>query len=193
MTTGELFTCVTCHIGFNEHEHQRDHYKTDWHRYNLKRKVAEMPPVSYQDFSERAKLQKTQEETVKGPTEMFCQVCNKHFANENSFENHRQSKKHKDNEAAFISAVKKRGEPESPQTKSMIEKLLNVKSDRNEKKVVQMTEYLRKLEMDNASEEVIEEEVDESDMNWEDVADEDSMSLFGIIFLFYRCCCVSIL
>ncbi len=178
--SGELFTCVTCHIGFNDHELQRDHYKTDWHRYNLKRKVADMPPVTYQDFSERAKLQKDQEDIVKGPTEMFCQVCNKHFTNENSFENHRQSKKHKENEAAFILAVEKRTVPDSPQTKNLIGQLLNVKSDRNEKKAIQMNEYLRRLEKENAEAELVEENIDETDMNWEDVADEDeAMSAFG--------------
>lgn len=176
-STSELFTCVTCHVGFNEHELQRDHYKTDWHRYNLKRKVADMPPVSYQDFSERAKLQKDQEAQVKGPTEMFCQACNKHFTNENSFANHKQSKKHKDNESAFISAIKATdNDKESPKTENLIEKLLNVKSNRNEKKAIQMNEYLKKLEREVAKAEAAEEpeeDVDETDLNWEDIGDED--------------------
>lgn len=60
----ELFTCVTCHVGFKAHEQQCDHYKSDWHRYNLKRKVADMPPVTYLDFSERAKLQRDQVDLI---------------------------------------------------------------------------------------------------------------------------------
>ena len=87
--TNDLFTCVTCHIGFKEHECQRDHYKTDWHRYNLKRKVADMPPVAFEDFAARAQLQRDQEETAQGPAEMFCRACGKHFTNEHSFANHR--------------------------------------------------------------------------------------------------------
>ena len=31
----------------------RDHYKTDWHRYNLKRKVAGLPPISAASFQKR--------------------------------------------------------------------------------------------------------------------------------------------
>ena len=31
----------------------REHYKTDWHRYNLKRKVAGLPPISAASFTKR--------------------------------------------------------------------------------------------------------------------------------------------
>ena len=34
-----LYTCITCRVGFRTAELQRNHYKSDWHRYNLKRKV----------------------------------------------------------------------------------------------------------------------------------------------------------
>ncbi len=56
----DLFTCVTCNVAFKDSELQRVHYKTDWHRYNLKRKVAEMPAITFQDFTERVQLQKVQ-------------------------------------------------------------------------------------------------------------------------------------
>jgi hypothetical protein len=55
-----VFTCVTCNVAFVDSELQRDHYKSDWHRYNLKRKIAEMPVVSFKDFQERLLLQKAQ-------------------------------------------------------------------------------------------------------------------------------------
>ena len=48
-----LLTCITCSVAFKEACGQRDHYKTDWHRYNLKRKVAEMPPIQEQEFKVR--------------------------------------------------------------------------------------------------------------------------------------------
>jgi len=176
----ELFTCVTCHVGFRAHDQQCEHYKSDWHRYNLKRKVADMPPVTYIDFSERAKLQKAQEATVRAPEEMFCQVCNKHFTNENSFANHKQSKKHKDRESAFISAIKA-NESIKANKEEIISKLLNVKSDHTEKKIIQMNDYLKKherLASQNDSVEIIDEE-DETDQNWEDVGEDDeSMDQF---------------
>jgi pre-60S factor REI1 len=54
----DIFTCVTCNVAFDNSDLQRDHYKTDWHRYNLKRKVAELPAVTAHDFNDRQKLQK---------------------------------------------------------------------------------------------------------------------------------------
>ena len=32
---------------------QKEHYKSDWHRYNLKRKVTDLPPVTLEDYEER--------------------------------------------------------------------------------------------------------------------------------------------
>lgn len=60
MSNATIFTCVTCSVAFNTFELQRDHYKTDWHRYNLKRKIAELPSVSFKDFQERLQIQKNQ-------------------------------------------------------------------------------------------------------------------------------------
>lgn len=34
------FTCLCCQAMFGSGNLQREHYKTDWHRYNLKRKVS---------------------------------------------------------------------------------------------------------------------------------------------------------
>jgi len=46
-TIGRLpFTCLACNVCFSTADHQRDHYKSEWHRYNLKRKVAMLPPVT---------------------------------------------------------------------------------------------------------------------------------------------------
>lgn len=32
-------TCISCRLVFFNSEIQRDHYKTEWHRYNVKRQV----------------------------------------------------------------------------------------------------------------------------------------------------------
>lgn len=47
------FTCNTCGIKFVTAELQRQHMKTDWHRYNLKRRVAELPSISSDVFAEK--------------------------------------------------------------------------------------------------------------------------------------------
>ncbi|KAG2199590.1 hypothetical protein INT47_012190 [Mucor saturninus] len=44
-------TCNTCAISFNEREEQRTHFNTDWHRYNIKRRVVlDVKPVSLEEF-----------------------------------------------------------------------------------------------------------------------------------------------
>jgi len=56
------YTCITCRVMFAAKDDessteasdlQKAHYKTDWHRYNLKRKVANLPPVTAENFQER--------------------------------------------------------------------------------------------------------------------------------------------
>lgn len=58
------FTCNTCGVVFVAADLQRQHMKTDWHRYNLKRRVAELPSISSDVFAEKIlQLQKGQEES----------------------------------------------------------------------------------------------------------------------------------
>merc|ERR1712226_1268130 len=54
------YTCISCRVAFADADLQRGHYKTDWHRYNLKRKVAELPPVTAENFQERVLAQRAQ-------------------------------------------------------------------------------------------------------------------------------------
>jgi hypothetical protein len=37
-------TCNACNAAFEEEEEQRLHYRSEWHRYNLKRKVCPIFP-----------------------------------------------------------------------------------------------------------------------------------------------------
>lgn len=96
--TKDVFTCITCRVGFKDGELQRLHYKTDWHRYNLKRKVAELPPVTAEDFQIRVYNQRNADELQYADKSVYCDVCRKSFGNKNAFDNHFNSRKHKDNE-----------------------------------------------------------------------------------------------
>lgn len=88
------FTCFNCRVAFSDADFQRQHYKTDWHRYNLKRKVADLPPVSAEEFQRRVLLQREQDESLEKDNSVFCNVCHKTFNGLKSFENHLKSKKH---------------------------------------------------------------------------------------------------
>lgn len=102
------FTCITCHVAFAQTELQREHYKTDWHRYNLKRKVAGMPPVTASKFQDKVKEHRIATETDKeaeGITGFCCKLCQKRFGSHKAFENHRNSKKHKSRENNHLHGV----------------------------------------------------------------------------------------
>jgi pre-60S factor REI1 len=109
MAANGLLTCMTCSVAFKEADGQRDHYKTDWHRYNLKRKVAELPPVSESDFKSRMDKHEEQRKLVAGETKRpsgYCVACSKSFATDKAYENHLNSKKHL--EAAKVSNLDSR-------------------------------------------------------------------------------------
>jgi len=98
---GELnFTCVTCQVKFPNAEMHREHFKSDWHRYNLKRKVADLPIVSLAAFEskreahEKATKENEKQATVKSST--YCIACCKNFKTVKAYENHIQSKKHQE-------------------------------------------------------------------------------------------------
>ena len=51
------FTCISCRVLFESADYQREHYKTDWHRYNLKRKLVELQPVTEDEFKLKVAFQ----------------------------------------------------------------------------------------------------------------------------------------
>ncbi|XP_011299205.1 zinc finger protein 622 [Fopius arisanus] len=92
------YTCITCRVAFRDLDIQRQHYKSDWHRYNLKRKVAELPPVPVEEFQKRVIAQRGDDDALKNPDETFiCRSCRKIFNTKNQYENHILSKKHSKN------------------------------------------------------------------------------------------------
>lgn len=93
------FTCINCNVKFADADTQKLHYKTDWHRYNLKRKISQLGPVTSEEFQKRvlesrAILSNNQAELN---TTFYCNACRKQFQNQKAFDNHENSKKHKEN------------------------------------------------------------------------------------------------
>lgn len=99
MVSRPSFTCASCHSIFENAEAQRAHYQSDWHRYNLRRKVADLPPVTETTFASRLDLLDKETATIKAAqvSRTFeCTACKKTFNSEKSFENHIKSRKHLD-------------------------------------------------------------------------------------------------
>lgn len=95
------YTCINCSVRFSCGDFMRDHYKTDWHRYNLKRRVAGLPPATAEEFQNRVLEKRNEELSASEETTLFCNACHKHFSSQNAHENHLNSKKHKDNLMKF--------------------------------------------------------------------------------------------
>ncbi|MEQ2214012.1 hypothetical protein XENOCAPTIV_025857, partial [Xenoophorus captivus] len=106
------YTCISCRVAFADGEVQRAHYKTDWHRYNLKRKVADMPPVTAENFQERVLTQRAtaEQQLSDAAATESCAVCNKKFSSANAYQNHLQSHKHQQAERQALLAAQRKVE-----------------------------------------------------------------------------------
>ncbi|KAF2421168.1 hypothetical protein EJ08DRAFT_653577 [Tothia fuscella] len=93
------FTCNTCQVAFRSSDLQRTHMQSDWHRYNLKRRVASLPPLSSEIFAEKVLASKATAAATaaKASFEKGCDVCVKTYFSENAYINHLSSSKHKQN------------------------------------------------------------------------------------------------
>uniref|UniRef100_A0A3P9AA06 Cytoplasmic 60S subunit biogenesis factor ZNF622 n=1 Tax=Esox lucius TaxID=8010 RepID=A0A3P9AA06_ESOLU len=111
-TTMSSYTCISCRVAFADGEIQRAHYKTDWHRYNLKRKVADMPPVTAENFQERVLVQRAAAEHQESGASVSqgCSTCNKRFSSSNAYQNHLQSHKHQQAEKQALLAAQRKVE-----------------------------------------------------------------------------------
>ena len=57
-------TCATCRVAFDSDPARNAHFKSDLHRYNLKRKVAGLAPITEEAFSIKERKQ-AEESKVK--------------------------------------------------------------------------------------------------------------------------------
>jgi pre-60S factor REI1 len=71
--------------------------QSDWHRYNLKRRVASLPPLTSEVFAEKVLANKASaaETAARASFEKRCEACEKTYYSENAFVNHLGSQKHK--------------------------------------------------------------------------------------------------
>ena len=98
----------------------------DWHRYNLKRRIASLPPISPEIFNEKVlSAQATNNAAAaKASFEKACTACQKSYYSENAYQNHIGSQKHKlrvaasfkssgDEPGSMVSSAFSLGEPVS--------------------------------------------------------------------------------
>lgn len=88
-------TCNACNKEFKDDGEQKLHYKSDWHRYNLKRKVAGVPGVTEALFLARQSAI-AQEKGKSNETPMLysCGTCGKGYRSAKAHEQHLKSRSH---------------------------------------------------------------------------------------------------
>ncbi|KAG6915393.1 hypothetical protein DXG01_011712 [Tephrocybe rancida] len=99
-----LFTCLSCSIAFLSAEEQRVHYRSDFHRYNMKRRVASLPPVSASVFDNKVLERRAETAIMASAKDSTCSICNKVYTTEGAYRSHINSKKHKEKEIKAASA-----------------------------------------------------------------------------------------
>ncbi|MCJ1406200.1 hypothetical protein MMC19_000265 [Ptychographa xylographoides] len=79
--------------------------RSDWHRYNLKRRVASLPPLSSEVFAEKVLNAQASSSAAaaKASFEKACAACQKTYYSDNAFQNHLGSLKHRQRVAAVES------------------------------------------------------------------------------------------
>ncbi|KXN90222.1 hypothetical protein AN958_04712 [Leucoagaricus sp. SymC.cos] len=141
-----LYTCLSCSIAFLSPEEQRkylhldprtssltitagDHYKSDHHRYNMKRRAAGLSPVSVAVFNQKVLDRKEETAIMASPRGSVCEVCNKVYTTENSYRSHLQSRKHKENEIKAASKPKSSHPPPEPEPEPEESEIASPKDD----------------------------------------------------------------
>ncbi|PPR98933.1 hypothetical protein GOBAR_AA21744 [Gossypium barbadense] len=88
-------TCNACNKEFLDDADQKLHYKSDWHRYNLKRKVAGVPGVTEALFLARqSALAQEKEKQNETPMLYSCGVCGKGYRSSKAYSQHLKSRAH---------------------------------------------------------------------------------------------------
>ena len=71
--------------------------QSDWHRYNLKRRVASLPPLTSEIFAEKVLANKASAAATaaRASFEKRCEACEKTYYSEGAYTNHLGSQKHR--------------------------------------------------------------------------------------------------
>jgi len=154
-------TCISCKLIFTASDLHQVHYKSDWHRYNLKRRLVELPPLSKAAFEIRAAAfeEGTKE---KEKLDLKCNTCNKRFSSENSMKSHMKSKKHIDLETNV--------------------RIVGSKPFMGDPKVLQDSKSIHKITMDDVMiNDNEDDDWDDDDSDWESASEDEEEGLTKIV------------
>lgn len=98
--------CSACRIQFDNVFDYKMHISTEYHIYNVKRRVATLDPISEEVFEEKKATLLPQSQCTSQLSQVIhkCQPCKKVFKTNEQMEQHKKSKNHKKNEKAYLEA-----------------------------------------------------------------------------------------
>lgn len=90
------FQCSTCLTSYINEVEYKLHYKSEFHKYNILRKMVELPIVSRQQFDRHQQVIKTQlaKPVVDENKKFYCSTCTKKFTNAATLKQHLKTKRH---------------------------------------------------------------------------------------------------
>lgn len=106
--------CNSCKHPIASFTERMQHYKTEWHRYNVKRRCANLEPLTEDVFNMKVNLIQQRKEEIT--SKFSCVCCDKSFGNESAYDQHLISKKHMKKAAYFD---KKQAEAEAEEDTPM--------------------------------------------------------------------------
>ncbi|KAF0990185.1 hypothetical protein HZS_1201 [Henneguya salminicola] len=90
--------CSSCKQSFDGSILLKDHYRSEWHRYNVQLKIRGISHVDFDVFE----LKNLTNKPTRYEKKIFaCKICSKNFSTENALLNHEKSKKHIKNQKDF--------------------------------------------------------------------------------------------
>ncbi|KAJ9184162.1 hypothetical protein P3X46_007929 [Hevea brasiliensis] len=169
-------TCNACNKEFHDDAEQKLHYKSDWHRYNLKRKVAGVPGVTEALFLARqSALAQEKDKSKETPMLYSCVLCGKGYRSAKAHAQHLKSRSHimrasqgtnQDEDKAVIKSLPHRVMSNHPSQREVDDEVSEdddewEEVDPEEELVAEATKSLTDLNVNEASDEDMDE--DEND------------------------------
>ena len=95
--------CNHCMFNCENYEKMKEHYKSEFHKYNLNRVTMNLSPIDYETYLKKKELfmKKMEEQKSKEKLDsnnnvnLYCDVCDKKFNCSNKLNEHLNSKNHK--------------------------------------------------------------------------------------------------
>jgi pre-60S factor REI1 len=95
MDSSSSHFCTACQSSIPASDYKTHYSKSDWHRYNVKRRVAGLASISQSLFeSQLAALHEKRQTSDKVKVDYSCSSCGKSFTSQAAHQSHLQSNKH---------------------------------------------------------------------------------------------------